>query len=289
MAMSNSGDLFAELDTASALERMRDGKGLEPLIRLLTSDHLNVRFAAMRALGRLRDSRAVDPLVKILEHYDVCVRFWGPQNKRQLRDIISAVIGIDVRLESAAANALSRIGDVKGLRSVITLANHWPYYQDPLRPYESSEAIDALITWGKPYDLTTHAGAETHLYNLAMRLVAGRHLPAASRLETLDALRRIAASLRMPATYRTRLPSNLELCRTLIDSNDENAREGAWELLRVFDPQFASETLLRAGTRPTEVKELLKPATSGHERQPVGELLRPRNGTAEAKRSDPPS
>jgi hypothetical protein len=49
-----------------ALEELRDGRALEPLIEFLRDEYQDVRYFAVRALEELHDARTVEPLIEVV-------------------------------------------------------------------------------------------------------------------------------------------------------------------------------------------------------------------------------
>lgn len=89
----------------SAAEALRKiGKpSVEPLIKTLSEDDINIRITAIIILGDIRDARAVEPLIEALAY------------KTQKPSLEEA----KVRLE--ASNALGKIGDPRAVRPLIAL------------------------------------------------------------------------------------------------------------------------------------------------------------------------
>jgi len=90
----NRGD---RQDAVKALQRIKDGRVVEPLIEALSDGDLNVRVTAAKTLGEIGDTRAVEPLIKTLD------------DSRE-------------RVQHSVIHALGEIGDLRAAVAIINWA-----------------------------------------------------------------------------------------------------------------------------------------------------------------------
>jgi HEAT repeat protein len=107
---------------AGALGKIGDARAVEPLVKRLEDKRVHVRSAAIKVLGQIGGAGAVEPLVKRLEDVDKNVRYAAAQvlgetgDPRAVKPLLARLSREDhVRPRVAAALALARLGDVRGV------------------------------------------------------------------------------------------------------------------------------------------------------------------------------
>ena len=128
--MLDDQDAFARQAAAMALGHLGDPRAVEPLIAALRDGPPDIRFQVIPSLVELQDRRAVAPIVEALEDIDVEVRANAAAALGDLKahENVSALAPLlkdpveTVRFE--AAYALSRLGDDRGLETLLQLTTH---------------------------------------------------------------------------------------------------------------------------------------------------------------------
>ena len=113
-------------ETVSALEKLGDKRGVEPLIAILKSRKYGKGHrAVVMALKKIGDERAVEPLAQALSDMDVVVRQEAAEalerigDERVVKQLTQALQDQNSVVRSYAAAALKRIGGAKDLESLV--------------------------------------------------------------------------------------------------------------------------------------------------------------------------
>jgi len=109
---------------ASALGRIGDPRGIEPLIAVLQDQSVEVQRAAVDALGKIGDSRAVEPLIAVLQGDDPQIKDLAVQalvriDTAAVIPVVAAFQNPESRSRSKMADILGRIGDRRAIQPLI--------------------------------------------------------------------------------------------------------------------------------------------------------------------------
>jgi HEAT repeat protein len=185
-------DVDLRIQTALILGERRDARAVPALMRALDDPDTNVRFHAIEALGRLRATQAVDALVGIAESREFFLAFPAIQALARLGDATVArrLVSLldDEMLSSAVVDLLGELGDDVVAEPLAQLLG---------QPHAQVEAIaDALASLHARYE--QRYGAGDQIATIVHRAVDGAGmqglLSAVERVSS-DRLRGLACVL----------------------------------------------------------------------------------------------
>jgi len=113
-------------NAAETLGKLRYGKSVEPLIKILTADEsFEARSTAAEALGKIRDEKALDALINALNdpHWEVrknvAEALGKLENSKAVSSLIKTLGDADWNTRCNALNALAQIKDSKAAPDII--------------------------------------------------------------------------------------------------------------------------------------------------------------------------
>jgi HEAT repeat protein len=114
-------DIEVRKAAVATLGKIGDERAVEPLMGVLSDDDWRVRGSAAEALGKIGDERAIEPLIKGLERGNSAVaRALGEiGDARAVEPLIGALSDDKTWVRKSAAEALGEIGDRRAVEPLI--------------------------------------------------------------------------------------------------------------------------------------------------------------------------